>query len=276
MIICFSGTGNSAAVARELSARLGGKAGRVVTLEGELLTSPQTARLELAGADEPVIWCFPIHAWAPPKMVEQFLRRVRIKGCGERTPHYMVCTCGDDVGIAHRRWARMVGRRGWSPRAAWSVEMPNTYVCLPGFDTDAPEVERRKLAAMPERVGEIARLIAGGRCGDLDDVVAGRMAWSKTEILRPLFRAFCMSPRPFVCDPAKCVTCGLCARQCPVGNIEMSGGHPRWGNRCTMCLRCLHCCPVSAIDYGAETRQKGRYRYRPDASKRPDTPPQAD
>lgn len=256
MIICFSGTGNTALVAKRLQGVIGGE---IITLEGESLTNPAATRLELSAPTEPVVWCFPIHAWAPPKMVERVIQRVKIKGCTERTPHFMVCTCGDDIGTAHRRWARLTGRRGWMPRAAWSVEMPNTYVCLPAFTLDTPEVAARKLKALPARVEAIGRRILSGRCADEADVVAGKMPWVKTAVLRPLFRAFCMSPKPFVCDTAKCITCGLCARQCPVGNIEMADGHPHWGNRCAMCLRCLHGCPKQAIDYGPETREKGRY-----------------
>ena len=59
-------------------------------------------------------------------------------------------------------------------------------------------------------------------------------------------------------DKNLCVDCGLCAKKCPVHNINVDS-KPQWGNRCTMCLACYHACPYHAIEYGKRTRNKGQY-----------------
>ena len=120
MILCFTGTGNSRLVALELQRHIGGE----------------------------VVMVCPVYSWGLPPVVNRFIRRSKIKGAHE-APHFLVCTCGDDVGRADDRWRKLVGRRGWSPRGAFSVTMPNTYVCMSGFDTDTPEVADAKVAAMP-------------------------------------------------------------------------------------------------------------------------------
>lgn len=252
MIICFSGTGNSRLVALELQRHLGGE---VTLLEGELLLHPSRTVLEVPQGED-VIWVFPVYSWGVPPVVARFIRRCKIKGAHE-CRHFMVCTCGDDVGRADDRWRNLVGRRGWSPRGAFSVTMPNTYVCMKGFDTDSPEVEKRKLAAMPESVAEISGKIRKGFAGN--DVIRGSFAWLKTAVVYPFFKATCMSPRPFhVTD--SCISCGLCARECPMENITMKNGRPEWGNDCALCLRCYHRCPSRAIAYGKETDGKGQYQ----------------
>lgn len=250
MILCFTGTGNSRLVALELQRHIGGE---VVMLCGDLLTNPSGTVLEVP-AGEPVVWVCPVYSWGLPPVVNRFIRRSKIKGAHE-APHFLVCTCGDDVGRADDRWRKLVGRRGWSPRGAFSVTMPNTYVCMSGFDTDTPEVADAKVAAMPERVAGIAPRIMAGFADS--DVTRGSWAWMKTWVIYPLFCATCMSPKPFH-TTADCISCGLCARSCPTGNIAMADGHPVWGRDCALCLRCYHICPTHAVQYGRETAAKGQ------------------
>lgn len=252
MIFYFSGTGNSLLVALELQKYLGGE---VVRLEGERLLNP-SSELFVVPEGEPVVWVFPIYSWGVPPVLIPFLRRSRIKITPEHsTPHFMVCTCGDDTGYADHQWAKIIGRRGWSPRGSFSVQMPNTYVNMKGFDVDTPDVVQAKVAAMPERVRHIADCIKTG-FGEAD-MTRGSWAWVKTYIVYPWFAAFCMSSKPFRFTNA-CVKCGLCAKGCPMKNITMTESGPAWGNRCALCLRCYHVCPHHAVAYGKETELKGQ------------------
>lgn len=253
MIIVFSGTGNSLAAARELHKHLGGE---IIRLEGEMLIAPEHTLLDVA-AGEDVVWVMPVYSWGVPQAVEAFMRLVKFKGA-HQADHYLVMTCGDDIGYADNCWRRIVGRRGWTPRGSFSVAMPNTYVLMKGFDVDSPEVEADKLEDMPGRVADIADAIKRGFSGD--DVIRGDMAWLKTSVVRRYFNLFCTSPRPFGCLARRCNGCGLCSKECPLGNITMADGHPQWGVRCAMCLRCYHICPSHAVSYGNATEGKGQKR----------------
>ena len=252
MIISFSGTGNSLMVARELQKHFGGD---IVELEGDLLLKPACRTLEVPSG-EMVIWVFPVYSWGLPPVVEHFIRRSKIKGAHGRNP-FMVCTCGDDIGFADNQWRKLIGRRGWNPRGAFSVQMPNTYVLMKGFEVDSPDVAEAKINAMPARVDVIAAAIKRGFAES--DVVRGTWAWPKTAVVYPVFKHFCMSPAPFHAT-ADCVACGLCARRCPMENITMASGRPEWGKACAMCLRCYHICPHHAVAYGNSTVGKGQKR----------------
>ncbi len=249
MILCFSGTGNTLKVASQLASHLGDK---VIQLSGETLLSPPL--IDCHG-QERVVWAFPVYSWGVPPVVVRFIERVTLNG-GSLLPHFMVTTCGDDAGLTHRHWRKLLWRRGWDGVSSHTVIMPNTYTLMKGFDVDPVEVASAKLSAAPSAVESIASSILHGEM--VDNVVKGRFAWIKTRIIYPWFVRYAMSPRPFRSIEA-CTSCGLCARHCPTLNIVMVDGKPRWDDNCAMCLRCYHSCPAHAIAYGNATRGKGRY-----------------
>ena len=59
----------------------------------------------------------------------------------------------------------------------------------------------------------------------------------------------------------KCNSSGVCAGVCPVNNIEMQEGKPRWLHHCQQCLACLHWCPQEAIELGKKTPGRKRYHH---------------
>ena len=94
---------------------------------------------------ERIGFIFPTHAWGLPKGLDRILSSLQFSGYDDNNYCYMICTCGDDVGETARLWRRAVKGAGLHGDAAFSVAMPNTYVCLPGFDVDDTQTATRKL-----------------------------------------------------------------------------------------------------------------------------------
>lgn len=55
-----------------------------------------------------------------------------------------------------------------------------------------------------------------------------------------------------------CISCGRCEKLCPVNNISINDGVPKWGKSCIACHACVHWCPQNAINIG---KSKGRLQY---------------
>lgn len=61
-------------------------------------------------------------------------------------------------------------------------------------------------------------------------------------------------------DESICISCGICARICPMDNIVMED-FPEFRGQCTECMRCYNFCPVSAITYWKIHPKPGQKKY---------------
>lgn len=48
-------------------------------------------------------------------------------------------------------------------------------------------------------------------------------------------------------DLKKCTRCGICVKNCPMGNLDRKNGDIVHQDRCTMCYRCVNNCPAQAL-----------------------------
>ena len=262
MIYYFSGTGNSLYVARHLADALGDR------LCPMTFASPSD--------DEVIGLVFPVYGWGIPNVVEAFVRSYKASLLGQSSVRsgvtgedsarqsrerldgsrylYAVMTCGDDMGYTDKVLEKALGRK---LDAAFSVLMPDVYVCLPGFDVDSREECREKFHKEEEAIKDIVRNVT--ERNRVRHLVRGGFPWAKTYILRPLFNRFLLTDKYFHVDVSKCVACGRCQKMCPVGNILLVDDVPQWQSHCAGCLACYHACPHHAINFGRMTQKKGQY-----------------
>ncbi|MBQ6965294.1 MAG: EFR1 family ferrodoxin [Bacteroidaceae bacterium] len=196
---------------------------------------------------------FPVYAWGIPKIVEEYIQN-HLQDILKADYVYAIMTCGDDIGHADEVLSKQLEGR---LDAVFSVHMPNTYVCLPGFDVDKAEVAEAKVKETIQRLPTIAESI--NRRERRTEVTRGKWAWLKTQVLRPLFNKFLINDKYFYTN-RYCSHCKRCVRGCPLNNITMDeDGKVGWKHEhCTMCLRCYHRCPNNAVQFGKFTKKKGQ------------------
>lgn len=256
MVYYFSGTGNSAWVAKRLASCLGESVRDIV----QVMADPSVNPIIDLGKAERLVFVFPVHSWGPAEYMRRFLRQLLIEGY-EGQQVVAVCVCGDDCGRTDQIVSRLLMRQGVRLSACYSVCMPNNYILLPGFDVDDKALERQKLENAERQVAEVANSLLGN-AEAMPVYMAGSMPALKTRLANPLFRAS-LRLRNYFRATDRCVSCGLCERVCPSRLITIGDdGRPRWERYgCVQCLACVHRCPVRAIEYGNITVKKGRYRH---------------
>lgn len=260
MILYFSGCGNSHFVAEELARHTGDRA--------ELIKPREASPTLTLTSDEVLGIVCPVYAWAVPHIVSDYISRLKINMLPAYT--YLACTCGDTVGRTPERFAKVLKAKGITLDAAFSFQMPETYINLKGFKLDSEEHAERKIAAVRERLPEVAERIR--RREKVVDVVRGKAAWLNSYVTNALFYGLLITDKKFHVDD-RCISCGECVRVCPLGDVTLSGDYgdpegslkrglrPVWHGECTNCMACYHHCPNNAIQFGRATRGKGQYVF---------------
>ena len=250
MIFYFSGCGNSKYVAETIAAGL----------NDNLTFIPEAAReghydYTLAEGER-LGFVFPIYSWAPPRLVLDFVKKLQLKAKPDYL--YFACTCGDNCGLTEKVFRKSVEEKGWSLSACFSVQMPETYIGMAGFKLDTPENAKLKIDKANDLLKRnITRLINKAY---FSEMVVGSLAWLKTYLVNPGFNRSATDDSKYHVTEA-CIHCGKCVEACPLKNITLEEGRPKWHGHCTMCMGCYHHCPVNAIQYSKATAGKGQYYF---------------
>lgn len=244
MIFYFSGTGNSQLAARQLAADLNDT---LVSIARCLKTGERAP----FHSERPLVFVAPTYAWRLPRLVENWIRETEFTGCRDA---YFILTCGDGCGNAEAYVRKLCIEKGFRLAGFASVLMPENYLAM--FPTpDKAEAEAILSTARPNISSLAARLCAGEPFPKERTLLVGRLLSGP---VNPLFYRLFVNDKGFRVSDA-CTSCGLCARRCPLGNINIADGRPQWNGNCTHCMACIGGCPAEAIEY--KTRSRGRSRY---------------
>lgn len=249
MIVYFTGTGNSRYCAERLAELLGEECRDVFHLlhngiAGEFVSA------------RPWVFVAPTYSWRLPRVFTDLIRSSSFSGSKEA---YFVMTCGSDIGNARKYNRALCREKGFHYRGTLPVVMPENYVAM--FPVPEAEEARAIIAAAWPVLEEAAACIREGQ--DFPPLHVGAADRLKSGIVNTLFYRFCVKATPFT-PTDRCVSCDKCEQVCPLGNIRMEKGRPKWGRRCTHCMACICLCPAEAIEYGRASRGKPRYHCPPD------------
>lgn len=251
MIFYFSGTGNSLYIAKRIADHLNEP---LVSISAAINTGKEHLEYRLA-ENERVGFIFPTHAWGPPGMVLEFIRKLKLTP--DRGSYiYAVATCGGNIANTMKVMEASLKNKAWALQGCFSVKMPNNYILM--GDVDSEKREKEKLAAAEKALQNICPAIEQRKAGQFD-LARGLLSGLLTGYVNPMFSKKAMDTSKFYAND-RCSGCGTCEKVCNSHTIQVDG-KPHWGERCTMCLACIHYCPSQAIQYGKGTEKKGRYTH---------------
>ncbi|MPM93209.1 hypothetical protein SDC9_140345 [bioreactor metagenome] len=253
MVLYFSGTGNSRLAARIVAKATGDE---LVSINDRLKQGDKTA----LHSEHPFVFVAPVYAWQLPRVVADWIRQTSFTGNRDA---YFVVTMGSSCAGAGHFAQTLCQEKGLTFRGLAGVLMPENYVAMfPVPDKEAAEALLAEARPQLRRIGETIR------DGASLPVTASLPQRLQSAAANPLFYRFAVGDKRFRVTEA-CISCGKCARRCPLNNVALEGGRPVWQGNCTHCMACICCCPVTAIEYGNRSVGKPRYDIMEDPSQEP-------
>ncbi|KOA19242.1 NAD(P)H-quinone oxidoreductase subunit I, chloroplastic [Clostridium homopropionicum DSM 5847] len=249
MIFYFTGTGNSLQVAKNIAWH---NNEQLISIAKEMNSVDGKFQYTLREG-EIIGFVFPVYAWAPPKMVLNFIEKLKFDNY-KNNYIFSVATCGENIGNTMKVLDNLLKKNDMQLKSGFSLKMPNNYIIM--GDIDSKKVQAEKLSAAEEALRNINRIIKERKEG-VFLVNKGLFPGILTSVINPLFNKNAINTRKFTVSD-KCNSCGLCEKVCNSNTIRVNK-KPQWKNKCTQCLACIHICPVKAIQYGKGTEKKGRY-----------------
>lgn len=249
LMCVFSGTGNTLKVSERLAEEL-----RICGVETEIFSVRQGAELPQICDYDMLLIGYPVHAFNAPASVLKFLKTLpRV----DKMPAYIVRTSGEPLrlndasGITPRR---ILKKRGYAVKGELSCVMPYNMIFR-----HSDQMAARMWRAAELRIKNAAPEIAAGR-GKVEKVNIFRRLVAF--VLRIEHTAMPFIGRHFK-STKNCVGCGICAGECPQGNIKMVDGKPKFGKSCVGCVGCSFNCPKDAIKISLLNgwRVNGKYSF---------------
>ncbi|MCM1439111.1 MAG: EFR1 family ferrodoxin [Roseburia sp.] len=251
-IFYFSGTGNTRMVAKKYAESF-------VALGNEctLFELPVKENFNLDDYDL-IGFGYPIHSFNAPQIMLKFAKTLPKKGKKEvKKRAFIFKSSGEPVKMSRVSSLKLTGilkRRGLEVKNEYQYVMPYNMIF-------------RHTDHTAFKMWETAKKLIPIDCADIVNGVERRekkmpfgrfLAWILrcehwgAHVIGVGYRA-----------TKDCVGCGLCAKNCPAGNIKMKNGKPKFGGKCYICARCSFHCPKNCIKIGLLNgwRVNGAYTF---------------
>lgn len=219
MIFWFSGTGNSLYIAKSIAEQNDLKLVSIASAEN---SGAEFFEYDLEDG-EIIGFAFPVYAWAPPKMVLDFIHRLKLKNYNNNYT-FCVATCAGNVGNTVKVMEKALNTANINLSAGFSVIMPNNYIVM--GDVDSKDREEKKLAEAENITKKISELVFAKKPG-MYNVIKGPLPGLFTGLVTPMFNKYALKTDSFYAND-KCNGCGICEKVCTCKSIKVDK-RPKWG-----------------------------------------------
>lgn len=252
-IFYFSGTGNTKKVALKYKEHFDGDG-----CDCTLFELPLNEPADLSGYDL-VGFGYPIHSFNAPQIMLDFAKSLPKKGRKEvKIRAFIFKSSGEPVKmsrVSSLKLIKILKKRGFEVTNEYQYVMPYNMIFRHTDHTAFTMWETaKKLIPI-----DCADILNGVPRHEKKMFMGGFLAW----VLRCEHWGAHVIGVGYKATKA-CIGCGLCAKNCPAGNIVMKNGKPKFGGKCYICSRCSFRCPKDCIKIGLLNgwRVHGEYSFK--------------
>lgn len=257
LTLYFSGTGNTQFIAEMFSQRMNAACH---SIEERVDFDAQMAR------HEHICFCYPIYGSCVPQIMQAFVQQHINALSGKKL--LIFCTQNAFSGDGARVFTDLLQGVDYQVIYAAHFGMPNNICNLFFYPIAGPKrLEKYKLDAQ-RKLDRICEDIRQGKMRRTGFNPFSKLLGFLTQ--RVYFRRIMIMAQSSVRISAACNTCLICARACPVNNLEVRSGRLTHNDKCVLCFRCVNRCPQKAITvlhHGKVRRQYKGLPVRSDESK---------
>ena len=242
MILYFSGTGNSLAIARNIAQ----------STNDRVMTLTEAVQQELT-AEKRIGLVYPSYDFNMPPAVRLLLPQLKISADAYV---FVIISCGAQAGNCIWTAKRLLRKQGVRLAYSHKVRVPDNSAIAFGRNPNNQIWKFERFAFRLERI--------------IADVKVERHelhfnGWSflgwlmgQTFLEKGMIRT--LGPKV---NTDKCIGCGICEKVCPINNIVVNE-KADIGKHCTLCFGCVHFCPQQAITTNGREALKERQYHHPE------------
>lgn len=253
-IYTFSATGTGLKIAKDISKNLDNC--EIISIAKIM----QQKKWSIEG--DTVGFVFPCFYGEMPQIVRRFVNDAENIDIGYS---FAVATAGGDIGYSLKKLNEALSKRNNKLDYGRGIIVGDSY--MNGWYYDMIFPSDKQLAKNVQTAKTQAKIIAE----DIKNKSLGLDKPSYRGYITPII----ISPKRYVKDTSiydsefsvsdACTGCEICARVCPVDNIEITDKKPAFSHNCQRCMACIQLCPESAFLINKKPMNKKKYIH-PDIS----------
>lgn len=242
IIFYFSSTGNSLYVAKKIREGLG---------DCELISIPKAMKNnEIKFQGDLIGFIFPLHSYGLPIIVREFLEKVEFN---EQAYIFAVEVTGGGQSNLPILEMKDILRDKGDIKSSIIIKYISNYTRMGRNPT-----EKRAKDSINKNDEKLQDFIKSLKVRDIKPLP------KRYSILHKTFYniwkdSYGNKDKKFTVNNS-CVGCAMCEKICPVDNIKLIDGQPKWNGICIDCMACINICPNKSINIGKGTEHKNRYR----------------
>ena len=247
MVLFFSATGNTKLMAEALAESLNDEC-------VDLLPRIKNGDHSVIRSEKPFVICSPVYVSELPSFISDFIKKAVFAGSRDV---YGVLTDGGFSGITGGQLRSIFRRKGMRFKGYAEFKLASNHITNKSHKRKDDEEIKGLIRTALSGAGEAAGVIRSGKSFKNRHIFL--LEYLITVPVAPVLCYFNQKTKGFWVRE-NCVSCGKCARLCPMNVIEMLNGRPAWkADRCAHCMSCIQNCPADAIEYKNITENRKRY-----------------